>query len=401
MGARSPMTRARNPPSDLRVDFPPGGAARGARRACARPTTRARPRPGKRGCCSRWRAGPRSRPRRCRRARSRRCCWRCIATRSTGRSRRATRTAARRPPTCARCGTRRTRSSSAASPPDNDESAALRRTLFDDYAPRALAVSDADAARARAFAEALVWDLDAPRRRVERVLVQRWLRVALAAAVALALLIGGRVVMLGPNLAAGKPFRLSSTFSGWAGCVANNGCNGLMFHTETENNPWVEIDLGAPKKVRRIEVINRGDCCADRATPLVAEVSTDRAVVDAGRAPRRAVRHLEGELPAAGRALRAAARRPAHRAAPAGDRACADLRRRGRRRAVDAAAADREPPRRPGRPARMTKWNVGVKIVAPGVMNSRRSPMIANRPNTSRPQRSVRRASRKSSSSSG
>ena len=166
---------------------------------------------------------------------------------------------------------------SSASPPDNEASAALRKTLFDDYQPHALAVTDAEAARAREFAEALVWDLDAPRRKIERVLLQRWLRVALLGAVLLLLVIGGRVLMLGPNLAAGKPFRLSSTFSGWAACVANNGCNGLMFHTETEPNPWVEIDLGAPKKVRRVEVINRGDCCADRATPLVAEVSIDRA----------------------------------------------------------------------------------------------------------------------------
>ena len=118
--------------------------------------------------------------------------------------------------------------------------------------------------------------MDAPRRRVERVFVQRWLRLGLAAAVALALVLGARALTLGPNLAAGRPFRLSSTFSGWAGCLANNGCSGLMFHTETENNPWAEINLGAAEKVRRIEVVNRGDCCADRATPLVAEVSTDR-----------------------------------------------------------------------------------------------------------------------------
>jgi hypothetical protein len=164
-----------------------------------------------------------------------------------------------------------------ASPPDNESSAALRKTLLDDYSPRSLAVTDEDVGRARAFAEALVWDLDAPRRAIERVLLQRWVRVALAAAVLVVLAIGGRVLMLGPNLAEGKPFRLSSTWSGWAGCVANNGCNGLMLHTETETNPWVEIDLGAPTKVRRIEVINRGDCCADRATPLVVEVSTDHA----------------------------------------------------------------------------------------------------------------------------
>jgi hypothetical protein len=165
----------------------------------------------------------------------------------------------------------------AGSPPDNESSAALRKTLLDDYSPRSLAVTNEDVARARAFAEALVWDLDATRRGIERVLVQRWLRVALAAAVLVALVIGGRVLMLGPNLAEVKPLRLSSTWSGWPGCVANNGCNGLLLHTETENNPWVEIDLGAPTKVHRIEVINRGDCCADRATPLVVEVSTDRA----------------------------------------------------------------------------------------------------------------------------
>ena len=51
----------------------------------------------------------------------------------------------------------------------------------------------------------------------------------------------------------------------------------MLFRSETENNPWVEIDLGAPTRVHRIEVINRGDCCADRATPMVVEVSTDRA----------------------------------------------------------------------------------------------------------------------------
>ena len=165
----------------------------------------------------------------------------------------------------------------AGSPPDNESSAALRKTLLDDYSPRSLAVTDEDVARARAFAEALVWDLDGPRRGIERVLVQRWLRVALAAAIFVALVIGGRVLTLGPNLAEGKPFRTSSTWSGWPGCVANNGCNGLLLHTETENNPWVEIDLGAPTSVHRIEVLNRGDCCADRATPLVVEVSTDRA----------------------------------------------------------------------------------------------------------------------------
>ena len=209
---------------------------------------------------------------------------------------------------------------SAASPPDNEASAALRRTLFDDYAPHSLAVTDADAARAREFAEALVWDLDAPRRRIERVLIQRWLRVALLGAVLFLLVIGGRVLMLGPNLAAGKPFRLSSSFSGWAACVANNGCNGLMFHTETEPNPWVEIDLGAPKKVAS----RRGDQpgrLLRRPRDAAGGGGEHRSRrVDAGGPPQRTVWQLDGELPGARRPLRAADRAQTDGAAPAGDR---------------------------------------------------------------------------------
>jgi hypothetical protein len=103
-----------------------------------------------------------------------------------------------------------------------------------------------------------------------------WLRVGLVGAAVLLLVIGARVLLLGPNLAEGKPFRLSSNFSGWTACLAQNNCMGLMFHTETESAPWIEFDLGAPRKVSRIEVINRSDCCADRAVPLIIELSTDQ-----------------------------------------------------------------------------------------------------------------------------
>jgi hypothetical protein len=50
----------------------------------------------------------------------------------------------------------------------------------------------------------------------------------------------------------------------------------MLFHTEAESSPWVELDLGAPKTIRRVEVTNRTDCCTDRAIPLVIEASTDR-----------------------------------------------------------------------------------------------------------------------------
>jgi hypothetical protein len=130
-----------------------------------------------------------------------------------------------------------------------------------------------EVAQARGLAERLVWDLDAPRRHVQRIKVRRWLRAALAVLGIVLVGLGARRLVLGPNLAAGKPFRLSSTY---VGCIGDPLCAALLFHTSTDPAPWVEFDLGAEYKVSRVEVANRSDCCADRAVPLVVETSTDR-----------------------------------------------------------------------------------------------------------------------------
>jgi hypothetical protein len=151
---------------------------------------------------------------------------------------------------------------------------ALKQMLVDRSAPDPLDVAAEDAARARAFAEALLADLDAPRRQVDRLLVQRWWRISLVTLVLLIAAVGVRKLVLGPNLAANRPFRVSSS---WSGCASDPGCQALLFHAEPEMNPWIEFDLGAPKKFKRIEVTNRSDCCGERAIPLVAEMSNDRA----------------------------------------------------------------------------------------------------------------------------
>jgi hypothetical protein len=146
---------------------------------------------------------------------------------------------------------------------------AMRKTLTDDASAPLLEVTDEDAARAGKFAAALVAELDAPRRRVERVSFQRWSRLGLAAFALLLAAYGVRALVLGPNLVAGKRFRVSSA---WAGCP----CEGIFFHTEKENNPWLEYDLGAPKAIHRIEITNRAECCEERAVPLIVEMSNDR-----------------------------------------------------------------------------------------------------------------------------
>lgn len=151
---------------------------------------------------------------------------------------------------------------------------AVKRVLVDRSEPDALDVADEDATRARDFAQTLLADLDAPKRRVERTLFQRWWRLSLVVLLLAIVAMGVRKLVLGPNMLSDKPMRVSSS---WTGCAQDAGCQALLFHTEHEVNPWVEFDLGARKTFRRLEVTNRGDCCSDRAVPLVAEISDDRA----------------------------------------------------------------------------------------------------------------------------
>lgn len=156
--------------------------------------------------------------------------------------------------------------------------AALKRILVDRKDPAAgLEATDEDAARARAFVDALLWDLDALQRRIDRLHAQRWLRVTVSVVALIAIVVGLRALTTGENLAEGKGFRTSSTWSGWAACQADGSCSDVIFHTDEQMNPWVEYDLGSPKKVRRIEVKNRDECCRERAVPLVVEVSNDRS----------------------------------------------------------------------------------------------------------------------------
>jgi hypothetical protein len=153
------------------------------------------------------------------------------------------------------------------------ELAEVRRALVDLTPTESLAATDADVARVRVFAESLFADLQAPRQRVDRIVGRRWRRFGVAAAAVLALFLGMRAMLAGPNLAKGKPFATSSS---WAGCPGDPGCMAQLFHTNPQDNPWIEFDLGKPTRVHRIDVENRDDCCQDRAVPLVAELSNDR-----------------------------------------------------------------------------------------------------------------------------
>ena len=51
----------------------------------------------------------------------------------------------------------------------------------------------------------------------------------------------------------------------------------MFFHTQSSNNPNVEIDLGDEHVIRGVLVENRADCCQERALPLNVEVWKDGA----------------------------------------------------------------------------------------------------------------------------
>jgi hypothetical protein len=138
-----------------------------------------------------------------------------------------------------------------------------------------------DAKAAQAFVRALLYRAAAPEERVGELLVQRWFRTSMTA------LVLGAAVLVGvleaarslesPDLAAGKPWRASSKL---ADChpkerMCAETRTSILFHTLEEKEPWFEIDLGSRKRFSVVEVVNREDCCPDRALPLVIEVSDD------------------------------------------------------------------------------------------------------------------------------
>jgi hypothetical protein len=140
-----------------------------------------------------------------------------------------------------------------------------------------------DAKLAREFAHALVRAKLAPETRVGSLLLQRAVRSFFFALLTVAVIVGGIVAVqrltAKPDLAAGKPWRASSALDKCKPqehyCASAR--TDIFFCTIEEPNPWVEIDLGQATTFSEIEVVNRSDCCPDRAVPLAAEVSLDQS----------------------------------------------------------------------------------------------------------------------------
>lgn len=132
------------------------------------------------------------------------------------------------------------------------------------------------------FAENLLAALSRKEQRVWLLRAQRLTRLSIIA-VAFAAVFGTTLLGLDwveqrRDLARDKAWHASST--------AVSACNSpaqfcdespdYFFHTAEEKNPSLEIDLGAALDFSAVRIINRRDCCRERASPLVVEASTDQ-----------------------------------------------------------------------------------------------------------------------------
>lgn len=126
--------------------------------------------------------------------------------------------------------------------------------------------------------EALACPLEKP--------LARWRFIRQRGAIALAML---AAVLLAPtawrtlwdrDLTVGAAWRASSTWlNPQSGTLARHriyeSLPNLFFHTTEQAEPYVDIDLGMVRAVDRVVVVNRHDCCYERARGLKILTSLD------------------------------------------------------------------------------------------------------------------------------
>jgi len=142
----------------------------------------------------------------------------------------------------------------------------------------------ARAARALAkLARGLAAPIEAEIRRLRNVLLVRWARIGVPA-LALLLVVWRQAAGLrerppGPNLAlchwviASSSYKIDPTNPAQ---LVDGVRTNLGFHSDKGPNQYVIIDLGSVRRISRVDVYNRSNCCGERAVPLRIEVSLDQ-----------------------------------------------------------------------------------------------------------------------------
>ena len=110
-------------------------------------------------------------------------------------------------------------------------------------------------------------------------LIRRYQLAAMVAVLAAAALLIGFVVRAQPSQRPSDAyhFKASSAEAPYPqeGQLGDHGPFELVFHTKNESDPWVIIDLGETRKISKVSLLQRSDCCKDRGVPLVVEVGDE------------------------------------------------------------------------------------------------------------------------------
>ena len=137
------------------------------------------------------------------------------------------------------------------------------------------------AKKLRVLAEGLVYGLELTSGRYNPPWLARTLKLGLIFVLLGGLVWGGFAVKSYlaelDNISRGKSWVISSTFPMGCRSPAQKCAESpnFFFHTQEQNQPWLEIDLGGVQRFSSVKVVNRQDCCSERAIPLVVEVSSD------------------------------------------------------------------------------------------------------------------------------
>lgn len=154
---------------------------------------------------------------------------------------------------------------------------------FADFAELGPEHQAATAKRLHAFAERLIAPLAVAQRAQERVWVARAQALLLVAVLLLGLGLVGKSIKarhdLTRDLAPSASWTASSLYPECA-CKSPaqscEECPNFFFHTLEDAQPSVVFDLHSEQAVSAVVIDNRLDCCFERATPLVVQVSSDQ-----------------------------------------------------------------------------------------------------------------------------
>jgi F5/8 type C domain len=138
-----------------------------------------------------------------------------------------------------------------------------------------------EALESRALLHALAEKILAGSWQARVAMRQRFTRMTLLSAVTLVACGGVATIVTRmtqpPNFLKGVPFHASSIYPGFS--LATGVCDGrqtkIFFHTQFEENPFVDFDMGKARTIGHVMIHNRTDCCDDRAIPFAIEVSMD------------------------------------------------------------------------------------------------------------------------------